>query len=36
MYITLLRKNQSMQVKKLWKKKKKEGKFLVYEKTRQK
>ena len=35
MYITLLRKNQSMQVKKLWKRKK-EGKYLVYEETRQK
>ena len=35
MYITLLRKNQSMQIKEITEKKKK-GKMLVYEETRQK
>ena len=35
MYITSLRKNQSMQIKEITKKKKK-GKMLVYEETRQK
>ena len=35
MYITSLRKNQSIQIKEITKKKKK-GKMLVYEETRQK